>query len=34
MDFLRARKNPAELVDPRSIEWDPEAILCVDYFGT
>ena len=32
MDFMRARHNPAEMVDPRSIEWEPEAILAVDYF--
>ena len=33
MDFLRARKNPADIIDPRTIEWDEEPILCVDYFG-
>ena len=32
MDFMRARHNPAAMVDPRSIEWDPEPILTVDYY--
>jgi len=33
MDFLRARKNPADMVDPRSVEWEEDSILCVDYYG-
>jgi len=34
MDFLRARKNPADMIDPRSIEWEEDSILCVDYYGS
>jgi hypothetical protein len=33
MDFLRARKNPSDIVDPSKIEWDIAEILAVDYFG-
>ena len=34
MNFLRQRNlNPVDIIDPASIEWEPEPILAVDYYG-